>query len=122
MRSTRAASLSLIYRRCQAITNIAHTSKASNFDDTKEITVTQVLKVDDVRIAILKSMPPQWSIRADGLVATAGWTNPRLEPRFYINFPADGIQDLDFVADPPAGISNQVADSTSKCNVGMVRV
>ena len=70
--------------------------------------MTHVLQVEGARIAILKSMPPQWSIKADGVVATAGWTNPRLEPRFYINFPEDGIQDFDFVADPPPGISNQV--------------
>ncbi|WP_109784898.1 hypothetical protein [Pseudomonas sp. OV226] len=67
-----------------------------------------ILKAGTARIAILKSSPPQWNIKADGVVATAGWSNPRLEPRFYIDFPTDGIQDFDFIADPPPGISNQV--------------
>ncbi len=70
--------------------------------------MTHILKVKEVRIALLKSIPPQWSIKADGVVATTGWTNSRLEPRYYINFPEDGIQDFDFVADPPPGISNPV--------------
>ena len=70
--------------------------------------MSKILNVSEVRISILKSFPPQWSIKAEGIVATLGWKNARLEPRFYIDFPKDGIQDLDFVADAPAGISNPV--------------
>jgi hypothetical protein len=70
--------------------------------------MSNILKVYEARIAVLKSFPPQWSVKAEGVVATTGWRNPRLEPRFYIDFPKDGIQDFDFVADPPPGIANQV--------------
>ncbi|WP_033036851.1 hypothetical protein [Pseudomonas sp. GM102] len=66
--------------------------------------MADVLKVVDVDLKLLKSNPPQLHISAIGLVGSAGWTNPRLEPRFYIQFPPDGIQDFDFVADPPKGI------------------
>jgi len=67
--------------------------------------MTDVLKVIDVQLTLLKSFPPQLHITALGLVGSAGWTNPRLLPRFYIDFPKDGIQDFDFAADPPKGIS-----------------
>lgn len=66
--------------------------------------MASILTVSDVEIKILKSNPIQLSITAHGTVGSGGWTNPRLEPRFYITFPEDGIQDLDFVADPPSGI------------------
>ncbi|WP_238543606.1 hypothetical protein [Pseudomonas sp. GM79] len=58
------------------------------------------MKVVDIKLKLLKSNPPQLPISAIGLVGSAGWTNPRLEPRVYIQFPPDGIQDFDFVADP----------------------
>jgi hypothetical protein len=67
--------------------------------------VMSVVKVD---LALLKSQPPRLVITATGFVTTSGWKNGRLEPRFYIQFPADGIQDFDFVADPPEGISLMV--------------
>lgn len=66
------------------------------------------MKVVDVELKLLKSNPPQLHILAIGLVGSAGWTNPRLEPRVYIQFPPDGIQDFDFVADPPQGTVIQV--------------
>lgn len=71
--------------------------------------MASVMKVVDVDLKILKSNPPQLHISAIGLVGSAGWTNPRLEPRVYIQFPPDGIQDFDFVADPPQGTDIQVA-------------
>ena len=66
--------------------------------------MADVMKVVDVQLTLLKSFPPQLHIQAFGLVGSGGWTNPRLLPRFYIQFPPDGIQDFDFVADPPRGI------------------
>jgi hypothetical protein len=68
----------------------------------------QVLKVANVSGTILKSNPPQLAIVAVGIVSTTGWTNARLEPYFYVMPPADGIQDFDFVADPPTGMTLQV--------------
>jgi hypothetical protein len=70
--------------------------------------MAEVMKVVDVDLKILKSNPPQLHISAIGLVNSGGWTNPRLEPRIYVQFPPDGIQDFDFVADPPQGPAIQV--------------
>ena len=67
-----------------------------------------VIKVANVDLSLLKSNPPTLVISSGGFVSTSGWTNGRLEPRFYIDFPADGIQDFDFVADPPLGMALQV--------------
>ena len=33
----------------------------------------------------------------------AGWTNPRLEPFFYVAAPLEGIYDYTFAADAPSG-------------------
>jgi len=67
-----------------------------------------VISVTTADVKILKSNPPQYVIEVAGSVSTSGWTNARLEPRYYINFPEDGIQDLDFVADPPKGMALMV--------------
>ncbi|AIS13369.1 MULTISPECIES: hypothetical protein [Pseudomonas] len=67
--------------------------------------MASIMKVLDIHLSLLKSNPPQLHILAHGLVGSPGWTNPRLQPRFYIDFPKDGIQDFDFVADPPQGVS-----------------
>ena len=64
-------------------------------------------KVIAVEIKILKSIPVQWSITVYGIVNSGGWSNPGLYPRFYIDFPQDGILDLDFMAMPPDGIAIQ---------------
>jgi hypothetical protein len=60
--------------------------------------------VDAAQAAILESKPPQVAITADGKVPTSGWTNPELSLWFYVVPPSDGIQDFDFVAQPPSGI------------------
>ena len=62
-----------------------------------------VLSVEEVRLAILKSNPPQLSIFARGTVRTGGWTNPELVEVIYIVPPADGIYEYEFVATPPTG-------------------
>jgi hypothetical protein len=67
-----------------------------------------IMSVASVSVALLKSKPPQLVITSSGFVSTSGWKNGRLEPRFYIDFPRDGIQDFDFVADPPEGIALMV--------------
>ena len=41
-------------------------------------------------------------VEAEGLAATSGWTNVRLEPHTYIDAPEDGFQDFDLVGDRPA--------------------
>lgn len=67
-----------------------------------------VMLIANVNIALLKSNPPQLVITSSGFVSTSGWSNGRLEPQFYIKFPQDGIQDFDFVADPPEGMALMV--------------
>jgi hypothetical protein len=67
-----------------------------------------IYRVDSVYIAINKSNPPQLQISASGEVSSGGWKAPALVPRIYVTPPADGIQDLDFVATPPSGIAVQV--------------
>lgn len=60
--------------------------------------ISKVLSAD---IKILKSNPIQLSITALGQVGSLYWSHGRLDPRIYIDFPADGIQDFDFNATPP---------------------
>jgi hypothetical protein len=60
-----------------------------------------VSQLRSVNIITLKSQPPLYKVKTQGLVPTSGWTNAHLAPRFYIDPPADGILDFDFVADPP---------------------
>ena len=67
-----------------------------------------IMSVASVDISLMKSLPPILVIMSTGFVSTSGWQNGRLEPRFYIDFPADGIQDFDFVADPPEGMTLMV--------------
>lgn len=64
----------------------------------------RILSVKSVSVFILQSDPPQVGITADGEVPTSGWTNPSLSQWFYVVPPDDGIQDFDFVAEPPTGI------------------
>ncbi len=66
------------------------------------------MSVAKVDLTLLKCHPPRLVINASGFVTTSGWSKGRLEPRFYIRFPADGIQDFDFVAEPPDGIALMV--------------
>ena len=73
----------------------------------------RVSSVESTSIFILKSMPPQVGIVADGKVPTSGWTDPSLEPWFYVVPPKDGIQDFDFVAEPPTGIVLQCISNIS---------
>ena len=64
----------------------------------------RVLCVDSVQVAILESKPPQFAVMANGKVPSTGWTQPELSMWFYVVPPEDGIQDYDFVAEPPSGI------------------
>lgn len=68
----------------------------------------KVMEVTDVMLSIFKTHPPTLYIHAEGLVPTPGYTNARLVPYVYVQFPPDGIWDFDFVADKPTGIVQQV--------------
>ena len=64
----------------------------------------RVYEVDKVRLSILKSNPPKLSIVAIGKVTSTGWRNPQLNP-LEAKLSPDGILDVEFVADPPSGVS-----------------
>lgn len=68
----------------------------------------RILAVTKVSIALIKTMPPKLFLAASGEVPTSGWKKPAIEPWFYINPPEDGVQDFDFVAEPPIGFAAQV--------------
>ena len=63
-----------------------------------------VYSIEALQLVLLRMATPHLFIRAEGKVRTSGWTNPMLVPRTYVTPPADGIWDVDFVADPPTGI------------------
>ena len=46
---------------------------------------------------------PLLVVEVEGLAATAGWANVRLDPHVYITPPDDGVQDFDLVGDRPSG-------------------
>jgi hypothetical protein len=71
-------------------------------------TAKPVMEVTKVTVARQKSSPVKYLITAHGVTSTSGWAKPRLLPRTYVRFPDDGIQDLDFAATPPSGLSNEV--------------
>lgn len=75
--------------------------------------MSEVYSVQDVYFHINKSNPPQLVVHAIGMASTSGWTNGKLSSRQYVTPPADGIQDFDFVATPPAGIALQVLSPIS---------
>ena len=64
-----------------------------------------VYEVTSVDLRIQKSKPPIVQVTAEGTVRTTGWKNGRLEAVVYVMPPVDGIQDLNFVADEPSGIT-----------------
>jgi len=66
----------------------------------------KTLSVQRVDLTIVKSYSPRLVINARGVATTPGWKKPRLEPS-YTKFAADGIQEFDFVAEPPDGMAKQ---------------
>jgi hypothetical protein len=67
--------------------------------------MVRIYDVESAIIRILKSNPPQIIVLAFGRTSSTGWTNPTLGAWYYIDAPKDGIQDFDFTADAPTGIS-----------------
>ena len=53
---------------------------------------------------------PLLVVEAEGLAATAGWTNVRLDPHVYITPPDDGVQDFDLVGDRPADAADALTE------------
>jgi len=67
--------------------------------------MVRIYDVQSAALAILKSNPPQIVVSAIGRTVSTGWTNPTLGAWYYLVPPRDGIQDFDFTADEPTGIS-----------------
>jgi hypothetical protein len=67
----------------------------------------KILSVQSVDLTIVKSEPQTLVIDARGVATTQGWKEPKLTPS-YTKFPADGIQEFDFVAVPPDGMVKPV--------------
>lgn len=63
----------------------------------------KVYSAESACFHINKSNPPQLVVSASGQVNSSGWSNGRLIPWVYVDQPADGIQDFDFVATAPSG-------------------
>ena len=67
-----------------------------------------VQSIVSVDLALLKSNPPQLLISSVGTVSSGGWKNGTLELKVYVHPPEDGIQDIDFRAEPPNGVAIDV--------------
>lgn len=74
----------------------------SNYSNKKN----PVYSVEKVNYAIQKTVPPVLLIDAQGQVNTGGWTGGELRPRGIENPSTEGILELDFVATPPNGPSD----------------
>ena len=70
-----------------------------------------VLSVSDLKLAIVKTNPPQLSICATATVPSPGWSSAELVPFMYIDPPLDGVYDFTFMAIRPTDISPQVVTS-----------
>ena len=64
----------------------------------------KVFRVLEVSVIKISESPLVLSIQADGLAATSGWTNPRLDNSVDPN-PDDSVLEFSFDADKPSGIS-----------------
>lgn len=69
---------------------------------------TRIYKVKSICLFLERSNPRNFLIQADGEVVSSGWKNSELTFWRYNKPPVDGIQDFDFVAEPPTGIVLQV--------------
>ncbi|RVD12033.1 hypothetical protein EN749_29260 [Mesorhizobium sp. M7A.F.Ca.ET.027.02.1.1] len=82
----------------------------------------RVYDVSAVDVRLGKSQTTKIIIVASGRVPSGGWTNPALSPWYYVDSPADGIQDIDFCAEEPSGLAIQVfvpivKEITVECDV-----
>ncbi len=67
------------------------------------MTYCRIYDVKKIDAALMKKLPPDLVVVAEGRTATCGWKNPQLALHVYIQPPKDGIQDFDFTAKKPTG-------------------
>jgi len=71
---------------------------------TSIITPSLVPVVNNAKLATVNTPTGKFAfMSALGTVPTSGWSGVVLSPVYYATPPADGIWDVDFVADPPSG-------------------
>jgi len=63
----------------------------------------KVYSVQSAFFHISNNNPPLLMVTAAGQVNSTGWSDGKLIPWVYVDQPADGIQDFDFVATAPSG-------------------
>lgn len=66
-----------------------------------------VYEVESVTLTYIKKDLPEYRIDAKGKTRSAGWSGPKLSAVAYVQAPPDGIYDLNFIAEPPSGVSAQ---------------
>jgi len=66
-----------------------------------------IYEVESVTLTYIKKDPPEYRIDANGKTRSAGWSGPKLSAVVYVQTPPDGIYDLNFIAEPPSGVSAQ---------------
>lgn len=67
----------------------------------------RIYRIEQIQLSLMKSNPPQLGVFVNGKVTSTGWTNPKLVP-LEKELSADGILDLEFVAEPPRETSMPV--------------
>lgn len=65
--------------------------------------MSRIPHIVSVEVSLLKTEPVHVAVTAIGFVPTPGWKSPELSAWAYINPPADGIYDFDFIATRPPG-------------------
>lgn len=73
----------------------------------------KVRTVDALSLALLKRKPPLLQVTAMGTVPSGGYQHAALIPHIYVVPPPDGMQEFDFVAEPPTGPSTAVISPVS---------
>ena len=66
----------------------------------------KLFSISSIQLGIIKTNPPKLDVTVSGLSTTSGWSNAELVP-LEKKLSADGILDLDFVAEPPNGLAFQ---------------
>lgn len=72
----------------------------------------RLYNISDIQLSIFESQPPKLGVAVSGQATTTGWKNIELVPLEKALSP-DGILDLDFVGEPPEGISIPVITPVS---------
>lgn len=73
----------------------------------------RIYEATGIKFSFDTHTPPHLLAYVEGKVVTSGWTNPELFAWRYITAPEDGVQNFDFTAEEPSGITLQVISPIS---------